>query len=85
MTGTHTPHTTQFTHVEDIHTVFDCVSVCSVGTELRFHLTPSTGDDKEQQYVYLDLQFSLPPSYPHAAPQMTTLQSRGLADTQLLG
>lgn len=52
-------------------------------TELKFHITPSTGDNKDQQYVYLDLRLSLPPSYPHVPPQMTITQSRGLADAHI--
>ena len=52
-------------------------------TELKFHITPSTGDNKDQQYVYLALRLSLPPSYPHVPPHMTTTQSRGLSDAHI--
>ena len=52
-------------------------------TRLKFHLTPSTADDKEQQYVYLDLCLCLPALYPQSPPTLSLLQSRGLADAHL--
>jgi E3 ubiquitin-protein ligase RNF25 len=52
-------------------------------TSLEFHLTPSTADDKEQQFVYLDLCVGLPATYPQTPPTLNLLQSRGLADAHL--
>ena len=52
-------------------------------TSLEFHLTPSTADDKEQQFVYLDLCLGLPATYPQTPPTLNLLQSRGLADAHL--
>ena len=52
-------------------------------TSLEFHLTPSTADDKEQQFVYLDLCLGIPATYPQTPPTLNLLQSRGLADAHL--
>ena len=79
----------------NLHVCSICLCTCtcpcsivlspSVLTELKFHIAPSTADDKERQYVYLDLCASLPPSYPQTTPTLSILQSRGLADAHLRG
>ncbi len=35
-----------------------CAWMCG-GSDLLFHITPSTGDDVDKKYIYLDLQVSL--------------------------
>ncbi|XP_064396055.1 E3 ubiquitin-protein ligase RNF25-like isoform X2 [Halichondria panicea] len=57
---------------------------CDQGSHiLQFRVTPSTGDDKEKQYVYLVLNITVAKEYPHVVPGCSLGQSRGLSDTHL--
>ena len=40
--------------------IYDSQSCDQTGHTLQFHVTPSTGDDKERQYVYLVLNIFVP-------------------------
>ncbi|XP_019864259.1 PREDICTED: uncharacterized protein LOC105316566 [Amphimedon queenslandica] len=64
---------------------FDDLQVVSdENSSLLFHITPSTCDDKDTQFVYCDLTFIIDnKNYPGVSPNIAVTKSRGLSDAHI--